>query len=254
MYHHLAMFYTNDLADASVNVALGVVSDQILSQANSRYLAPNDMQVMAAYVATVGLVDARINAPSLRSISLPYIDPGAAVVAAPDVPPINVLLDNGYGLDATEEFTVEVSRTSGAAADAYAALWIAPRMVRAQPGPIYTVRATSSVTIAEGSWANGVLTLTQTLPPGRYQVVGMSAYGTNLFASRLVFPTGGLRPGVLAQQAIGQYNQPVFRTGNFGAFGEFNSYVLPSVDHFGAGAGTSQTVFLDLVRLGGVMR
>jgi len=116
-------------------------------------------------------------------------------------------------------------------------------------GRIYTVRATAAVALTVNTWQNGALTFDQTLPVGRYQVVGMRARGTNLVAARLVFVGGINRPGVFAVNAIGDHDPIKFRHGGFGVFGEFHTNTPPTVDCAGV-TDTAQQFLFDLIRVG----
>jgi hypothetical protein len=113
--------------------------------------------------------------------------------------------------------------------------------------PYRTVRATSSTTLTAYQWTNGALTFDQTLPAGRYQVIGMRAQSTGLIAARLVFPGYAWRPGVIGYDAVGKVEPLRFRFGNMGILGEFRHDSPPSVDFLSSSADTSEEVYLDLV-------
>ena len=101
-----------------------------------------------------------------------------------------------------------------------------------------------------GVWTLGQLVTDQTLPPGQYTVVGMSAYGTGLLLCRLRFEGMDWRPGVLSQQAVGEFSDNTMRRGAFGAFGSFRSIVLPQVEVLGYSGVSDLIVYLDVVRGG----
>ena len=247
--HHLLASYTNDLAQDASNVALGAITDQAVNISNGRYQFIQDVQIKAALGLIADGTNLRINTPSLRRITLPSIAPIQAAVAPSDWPPIIYYDEYGPIIEKTEELSLEASRGGAGAGDAFAFLWCQYAKRMAPPGAIYTLRATSTITVAEGAWAAGNITLDQTLPAGRYAVVGMAAYGTNLLAARLIFPNQTPRPGVVAQQAAGQWNDDMMRMGRFGLFGEFVSYAQPMLECIGSGANTAQTVFLDVVKV-----
>jgi len=116
-------------------------------------------------------------------------------------------------------------------------------------GDIRTVKCTSGHTSAGDIWENVALTLTQTLPAGRYQVVGMRAFGTALLAARLVFIGGVWRPGVPAGDSIDDADVQLFRGGKFGVFGEFEFDQPPSVDLLGSGVTAAEEIYLDLIQI-----
>lgn len=246
---HLLAFRTAALASAASNVALGTVSDPMIFAVNNAFQMPQKMNVWASYAGNDAFNDARINAPSLRTVFLPSLDPTSATVLPANVPPINVFQDMGPEIQFSEGLSVEASRDAVAASEAVALLWVSPNRPRPTAGPILTLKATGTITGATGTWVNGAITLSQNLPVGRYQVVGMGAYGTALVAARLVFQNGGLRPGVLAQGSVGEWSNDPFRRGGMGVFGEFTNITIPSVDIFVNGANTAQTFFFDLVKV-----
>lgn len=246
---HTFAYYTNDLALSAADVALGTVSDVLLNVNSGGYLMPENWRLFAAYVGIPDATEAYLDSPSLRRLFLPFLDPMSLTALPANNPPIIELGQNGYDLLKTEIVKVVASRGAVAAADAYTLLWAGPRRHAAPVGPVFTMRATSAVVTAEGTWTTGALTFDQTLPPGEFAVVGMSSYGTNLLASRLVLKNTAYRPGILAQGAQGEWNQPVFRNGNFGLFGRFTNYDPPQIDCFGVGATGTQIHYLDIVKL-----
>lgn len=249
MPFHVLGYYTAALASAASNVALGNVVDQMVYSSNSQFQMPKRVTCIGAYGSNDAYTSLRINAPSLRRLFYPQVDPVDATLAPSNRPPINWYGDMGPQFDYTEGVSVEGSRGVVAASAAAALLWIADSGLRQVGGPIFSWLVTSAITIAAGTWASGSLTYTQTLPAGRYQIVGMSSYGANLYAARIVFLMGGFRPGVLAQQAYGEFSDDMFRRGNAGLFGEFDNTTIPSVECMGVGAGSAQTHVLDLIKV-----
>lgn len=246
---HLLGFYTANLALSASNVALGVPVDQVIPTQNGRYQAPEDWRAFAAYGGIDTPVSLRINTPSLRRVSLPYITPISGTALPANVPPVLLWGQNQPQIEKTEELTLEASRGAVAAADCFALLWVRTRDWMATPGPSYTVRGTATITGSAGTWQAGSITLDQTLPAGKYQVVGMEGFGTAVLAARLIFPNQVYRPGVLCQQAVGEWSLQDFRYGKQGVFGEFVSYAQPMLEIFCTAASAAQTVFLDLVKI-----
>lgn len=246
---HLFAFYTNDLADATTDTALGTIQDNVISRPNGRYQMPHDMVALGGYLGTVGATQGRLDVPSFRRLFRPSLDPVSVTALPGDNPPIAWWGTDGVTIPETEEFVVNAGRTSGAAADAYALIWATTGLRPKRPGPVLSMRATAAITIAEGTWAQGQMTFNDNLPRGTYAVVGMAAFGTNLLAARLIFPAGTLRPGCLAQGAQGEPIQPIFRNGGLGEWGRFKAYALPQLECLGVGAGSAQIVYLDLVQV-----
>lgn len=245
---HLLGFYTAVLADPSTNVALGTVTDPVITVQNSRYLLPVDMQAVKAYVGTAGVTAARLNAPSLVLPFYPQLTPLSATILPANDPPVVDLGMVGITIPQTEQLALEVSETGGAGTAAFAGLWLSPNPRTPVSGAVRTLRATATITGVTGAWASGNLTLDSNLPEGEYEVVGMSAFGTNLLFARLVFFNATLRPGCLAQQAVGEWNGGIFRNGTMGSWGRFSNTTVPLLEIMVTGACTAQTVFIDVIK------
>lgn len=247
---HLLPWYTAALPDPSVNAALGAVQDPIFPIQSSRYLPGQDYVAMVAYVATVGILSARVNQASQLLPFFPQLDPMSATVLPANLPPLHRFGSAGLPIQATEALAVEVTETGGAATPATAALWVAPRPWSFVPGQVRTLLATAAITCVAGTWVPGNLTLTSTLQSGTYQVVGMAAYGTNLLYARLIFSNQYLRPGVLCQAAVGEWNDETWRRGNAGVWGTFTNTTVPQVECLSNGASAAQTFLIDVIKVG----
>jgi hypothetical protein len=108
---------------------------------------------------------------------------------------------------------------------------------------------TTSVTLSAYAWTNAALTFSQTLPMGRYQVVGMRARSTGLIAARLVFVGFSWRPGCVGHDAVSDIDNDVFRQGRLGVWGEFEHDTPPTVDFLSVSADSNPTVWLDLIKV-----
>lgn len=247
---HLLPFYTAALTDPSTNASLGAVTDPVFPIQSSKYLPGQDYYAMVAYVGTVGITSARINQPSQLLPFYPQLDPLSATVLPANLPPLHRFGSGGLLITATESLALEVSETGGGGTIAVGGLWLAPRPWVYAPGQVRTLLATATITCSAGTWVQGNLTLTSTLQAGTYQVVGMSAYGTNLLFARLSFSNQVLRPGVLAQAAVGEWNDETWRRGNAGVWGTFTNTTIPIVECLSVGACTAQTFLIDVIKVG----
>lgn len=247
--HHCLAYWTTALAQNASLTALGVLNDPVIPQQNGRYQMPFNARILGAQGFIPDVSVARLDAPSLRRISLPYITPVIAALAPPDMCPLPYEGGGGPDLEKTEELAFVASRGGAGTSDAAGVVFITDRMVAAPTGPIITIHGTAACVPTKGLWGQGAITLDQTLPSGRYAVVGLDVYGTNTQLARLIFPGQVFRPGCITQQAIGQFNGMQFRYGRFGLYGYFDSFAQPQVEVFGSGTATTQDVFLDLVKV-----
>lgn len=128
-------------------------------------------------------------------------------------------------------------------------IWLGDGPQSPVTGEIFTVRATGTTTLVAFTWTNVSLTFTQTLPAGMYQLVGMRALSTGCIAARCVFVGGTWRPGCLGCDMIGDYGEALFRRGALGVWGEFRHDQPPTIDFLSASPDTSETVWLDLIKI-----
>lgn len=248
-YFHLLAYYTNDLASDASLVALGSVADQAWTRDTTGYFMPDNLKLWAAYAGNDAFTTVQLDQPSLRDPFLPYVEPFSLTTLPANTPPVYKVFEFGINLHKNEYLRVRGSRGTVVASDAYALLWVGRNRIPVPPGPRRTIRWTSSTTIAEGTWALGSITFDVTLPEGKYCIVGMAAFGTNLLAARCVFTGGVWRPGVICQGAQGEWVEPAFDRNELGKYGEFLNTLQPQVEFFGVGAGTSQIGYFDLVKV-----
>lgn len=248
MFHLLA--YTANQAVTATPVALTALTDVYATiSPNGNYFLPRDLRVGMGYAQGPNITQARINSPTLRQISLPHIQPVATASAPPSNQQFVPLLQNGPSIPAADELSVETTNGGGAAERQFALLWMHDGNLNVPVGDRITVRATATNTGGNLVWSASTFALDQLLPNGRYAVIGMDIVGANLIAGRLVFPESGPKPGVLARQSLGVFPNPIFRNGRLGTFGQFESTAPPSLEILGSAAGTTQTLFLDLVKV-----
>ena len=249
MAFHLLAYTASNAAAAAFADTPGITDGWATLQ-NGHYILPRDMRCFAAYAQGAALSAARINTPTLRQISMPNISPLELAAAPSDLPALMMMGDYGFQLNAIDETAVQLSNTAGAPEREFAFLWVEELTRRAPaPGPSLTLAFSATNTGGNLTWGDSALTFNETLPAGRYQVIGMDIIGANLIAARLRFPEGGMLPGVLARQALGTLPWWFFRHGRAGIFGEFDNTAPPILNILGSAAGTTQTGFLDVIKV-----
>jgi hypothetical protein len=251
-FHLAGWLESVDPAGAFVQLA-ALADQQITVQTPAiRVPAVNQVIAVAAGIEIVAESFARLSSPSLRVRGTFAIEPfntataGAVEPATPAV--VCDLRRIPLPLVRNENLVAEINSNPAAAQIQWVLVWFAAGPVAPVEGGIFTVRATNATTLVAGAWTNGVLTFTEDLPRGRYQVVGMRARSAGLVAARLVFPGGIWRPGVLGTDAQSDLEHPMFRYGGLGAFGDFEDIEAPTVDFLSVSADTAQDVYLDLIQ------
>jgi hypothetical protein len=238
------------VAGASDTDLTAQVDPQVTVQ-NSHYLLNEDMKLLAAYVMGGNVTRAKLDSPKLRALYLPFLVPVDRVTTPADE--ANVLDFTGFELilRAGEEIRFLASNDAGADEKNYVISFFGSGNRNVPTGPIFTMRTTATITTVADTWTLGSLTFDQTLPSGRYSIVGAMVHGTGLIAARFVLPLTNKRPGVVCAQTAGQTSTSIFRRGRMGEFGQFHNTALPSIEVLkGSAAATSVVAYLDLVRLG----
>jgi len=192
-------------------------------------------QIVGAYASGMSIGNARLTSPSLRGKSHFYISPL-----------VNDL--GGYGQFTTRHFDdrhdCPLPLTTYEALNGYVedtivdakqndliGVFLAEGPLSPVKGEIWTVYATDTdIAAVQKSWVNGEMSWTPDLPVGRYQIVGARCYlqGGGLF--RFNFIGGVERPGGICVHEQHLQEDPIFRAGNLGVWGEFDSVNPPSLE------------------------
>jgi len=231
--------YVAALADQHVRVE----GDNIVVPAGMNYL-------LGALAVGATISDAQIESPALRRTLLLDV-PGLNIGAEPIVPtPVFDAFYNPLILDEYEPLRSLVAEEAAGAEQETVLVWLGDGPQAPVGGDIYTVRATATATLTAYAWTNAALNFSQVLPAGVYQVVGMRAESAGLIAARLVFVGGTWRPGCVGYDARSDKEHFIFRRGGLGVWGEFAHDQPPTVDFLSVSADTTETVWLDLVKVG----
>lgn len=247
---HLAAFYSS-LAASQTDLAISPVVDPALTTNNNGMLLPEPMRIGMAYASGLGVTQARFAVPSLRVVAQPRVHPVNKALYPVDDAPINRPGEQGARVLKSETFQTQLTSDATAGPnDSYVLAWLYPQPRQRIGGDITTIRASSTVTAVTGSWVLGQMTMEQDLPSGKYAIVGADVLAATAVAMRFRFPGGGYCPGVLCQQAAGQFFLDTFRYGNCGVFGTFENSVIPQIDVLGTSGAVTLTIFMDVVRVG----
>lgn len=250
MFHLGAFFEDIDPAGALVNIA--AVREEMIFTSGDDYRVPEGLSHVVGAAAIIGDasgVRAQLAAPSLRMIANLDIEPvvvGADVFGSP--PEVLFHPNSAIPLTPDEALTFLVESDPAVPEAHYGLVFLSDGPQVAVTGDIIAIRATAAITQIVTGWVNGNLTFAQTLPAGRYQVIGLRVRSTDAVAARLVFPAQVARPGVACVNALGDTDPSAFRFGRFGVFGEFPHTIPPTLDVLG-GVATAQVIHLDLLKV-----
>lgn len=209
--------------------------------------APN-LMAMAVLSAATTLTSARLEAPSFLTRVYPDIEPLVNALKFGDPPQVICDPKRITVLEVDEDLRLAINSADAGVVREYGLVWFCDGPPQPVQGEVFTIRARTSIALSAGEWVNGPIIFEQTLPVGRYNVVGMRARGANLVAARLVPIGAHHRPGVPAVPDLGFRDQQAFRHGNLGVFCQFDSTTPPTVDALGE-TDTAQEYILDLQRV-----
>lgn len=248
--NHLAAWY-EDKDPGGALLPLTVVPEQTL------FAVGDDLRVPEALPNIIGaaaLVDdasglrAQVQSPSLRMLANLDIEPIILAVVFGSPPEVLFHPENPIPVTAEEALNFAMLSDPAAIEVHYGLVWLADGPQAPVSGNIFTLRSTATIQQTVDTWTNGNLVYDQTLPAGRYQVVGMRCRSTDGVAARLVFPEQIARPGVPIVNAIADLDPKTFRYGRSGIWGEFPHTTPPTMDILG-GVAAAQVVFMDLLRV-----
>jgi len=243
----LCAFYESTTA-AKTTYAINALSDPHVRISDDDLWIPSLLPMLAAYYALgATLTLARLESPTLRTLTPIDVIP-FDLSTEPESPPNLVYQGHAPKLVGGGE-ALNLKVTDSTADLIYGLVWLCDGPLTPVVGEIFTVKATATTTLTAKAWTNGSLTFAQTLPKGRYQVVGMRAKSAGLIAARLVFPGYAWRPGCIGNDAYNDKINSEFRFGRMGVWGEFDHDVPPTVDFLSISADTSEEVWLDLIKI-----
>jgi hypothetical protein len=233
---------------AVTTYAIKALSDPHVRVSDVDLWVPEALPMLAAVWAGGNSVTlARLESPTLRTLTPIDLIP-FELATEPGSPPNLIYQGHAPKLIGGGE-ALNAKFTSTGADILKALVWLCDAALAQVTGEIFTVKASTSVTLSANQWTNAAITFAQTLPRGRYQVVGMRAKSAGLVAARLVFPGYAWRPGCLGCDAYNDVERPEFRHGRMGVWGEFDHDVPPTVDFLSISADSNPEVWLDLIKI-----
>lgn len=270
MFRLVAFNNTATPADADTTVALdpvGAVPDPHVHIEGDNIYIPGDTPDLIGFWGFTGSLTAaetavavqmRLESPSMGIYKdIPVFQIPAAAAAddeEPDAPtPLNLWLANPLRLSAGEGMQLHVRESvAGDDRQATGLVWLGNgQLGNPYPNlPMLTVRFTAAIDGVAYSWVNGAITFEQNLPVGVYAVMGMHVISASGIGARLVFSGQGARPGCLAYDSIEDVSNQVFRNGNLGVWGTFDTHAPPTLDILCRTTDSSQEGWLDIVKIG----
>lgn len=188
-----------------------------------------------------------LTAPSLEDIGGLNIEPVCTDGQFGAPPELTVFPLAPLRLEPNEFVRAFVQSTPGGAVRHFVLAWFSDSILLPLNEAAFTVAATASIAQQNFRWMSGPITFEQSLPVGRYVVLGMRCRALTGIAARLIFRGQLGRPGGPIVSAVTEPDDERFRRGNMGVWGSFLQEDPPLLDVY-HGTAVAQDIILDLVR------
>lgn len=242
------MAFSESTAAGTTNGQINLVPDAIITPtAGNDALIPEPSEILWGFGIGTNMTRLRIDTPTLRDVSLPSLVPVNTGLTVPS--PYNLIdMRNTFiPLPNNVQIQMQASQSDAGAQIMNALLAVAFRRVSIPAGKVTPIRATTTVVTAVGAWTLSSLVLDQTLPPGRYALVGAHVNGTGALACRFVIPGTRYRPGVVCSNTQQGIPHPIFRDKSMGVWGYFNNVNIPQIETIAATIGDVDDVYMDVI-------
>jgi len=247
MHHTIA--WTASTAQA-VEVDTVPLADPVIPvTAANHFLPQRDAKLLYIGAASANMQRARFSSPSLALVTTPFIRPISGAVGFGVPQRFQDYTYDPIVIRGLEELVLFTFHAGAAAEQVYGIAGIDYGQEPAPVGNPYTLRGTSAGPAVANVWTQIAMTWFNQLPTGLYACIGLEAFSATNIATRLIFENQVPRPGALGIQALGNYDDEIFRFGELGIWGRFHNYVMPLVEVLCNAADASFEIYLDIVRI-----
>lgn len=263
MFHMEA--FTSSIATSGANTfqQLSFLNiGNIIPQLNLGLNIPVQLPMLhSVFGVGVSLVHVRAQTPQFLPFPYPAFSPNNRGSAFESPPRIWDFSASPLLMKGTDELDIFVTQNSGGAETEYVAVNLTDgNRITPPVGRFFTVHGTASVTLTAARWTSVSWTFDQTIPAGRYAIVGARCFSASGRFFRVI-PTEppNYRPGgtmVQAYDGIDPGAQRYFdylggsTMPNWGVWVYTNSYVMPQCELFATAADTAEEIWFDMVLIG----
>lgn len=247
MFHTVA-YIAATTATADIDGA--AVTDSVETIQNGHIVPQTDKQILYTYAGCVTLLRARLNSPTLRQLSPPFVRPIDNAASPTSRSPVADYRANPLTIRAFEELQFQATNSAAGPTDCYGIIGLARGGITPAPqGQIITMRGTGTSTLVAKNWTQVAITWADTLPAGQYAIVGLSGFSATAVAARLICQDQVERPGAIIGATDVIIPNPMFLKGGLGIWGYMSANRMPNVEFLATAADTAESVYMDFVRV-----
>lgn len=248
MFHLAANFVSlSTVADTDAPA----VTDDILTVQNGHFVLSQPLQLIAAMAMSATLSRAKIASASMRQIASPFIRPPILGALPPANPNMMLLDQSPFTIPPFEEIQVQATSAIAMGNEPFTALlWLQQNFEPPAQGNIIPLRWTSTTAAVVNAWTSIVITFTDTVPSGWYEMVFSEHRSANAQAHRWIVPNQLWRPGYPSMQALTSRLPYAISKGQWGRMGRFRSNDLPRCQVLCNVADAAHEGYLHVVKVG----
>lgn len=237
--------------DQAALAAIAALADPVLTVATNNIQVPTATPYLGLAAGIgVSLTRAQLQSPALRrfiNVEVRPIHRSATPLSPnPTVPFMGAPIE----LDAGEQLQAWAAEDGAGATRMSVIANLLDKAVSPVSEPCFSLRATGATTLVAYTWTNGAIVLDQVLPVGQYAIVGARCESAGLLAFRFVFQNQTPRPGGIGVLTESALTLPGQRAGEWGVWGTFDNWTIPTVDYFSSAADTAEVLTIDLIKIG----
>lgn len=248
MFHTCA--YSASITNSLTNAALNAIADNVFKIGSSNgFVLQEDMMLLAAEAAPNNGTAYRMQSPKLAQFGYLQITPLQAAAKTAN----GLLLDSWpyrpFTFRNQEEVLSYVDTGGSSAAQETLVTTFSNGVEQIPTGEELTIKFTSTTAAVAYSWTLLTITLSQTLPEGRYVMLSSELQSTNAIYHRWTFWNQFYRPGMPSTTAYTNQKFPGVSDYRLGAMGQFSNVTLPNCEVLCNTTDNSHTGFMHVLKV-----
>jgi hypothetical protein len=248
MYHTAA--YSQSVTNSLTNTTVNALADNVFKIGSQNgFVLQEDMMLLFAEVAPNNATAARLQSPKLAQFGYLQLTPLQTAAKTANGILIASWPYRPFTFRNQEEVVAYVDTGGAAAAVETIVVNFSNGVDPIPAGEELTIKFTSTTTATANAWTLLSMTLSQTLPEGRYAMLGSEVQSTNAIFHRWTFWGQFYRPGMPSTTAYTNQQYPGARDYRNGLLGMFSNVTLPNCEVLASAGDTSHTGFMHVIKV-----